>query len=70
MGTGASDRPARWEFVGIIAEAAARDRYINGYLGDLFSQGAQNPISYVNLRSCSHCVHEINLPCAADIGCQ
>jgi hypothetical protein len=42
-------RPGRWEFVGVIAEPAMRDRYINRYVGDLFRQGAQNPIAYVNV---------------------
>jgi len=38
-----------WEFVGTIAEDHVRRRYINRYVGHLFTQGAQNPISYVNL---------------------
>ena len=46
-----SDRPQRWEFVGVVAEEAVRKRYLNGYVGRYFSQGAQNPISYVNLDS-------------------
>ena len=41
--------PDRWEFVGTIAEDHVRRRYINRYVGHLFTQGAQNPISYVNL---------------------
>jgi hypothetical protein len=41
--------PERWEFVGLVAEPAVRDRYINRYVGHLFTYGAQNPISYVNL---------------------
>ena len=41
--------PNRWEFVGTLAEPKIRDRYINRYVGDLFTQGAQNPISYVNI---------------------
>ena len=45
-GVGARDR---WEFVGTIAEENIRDRYLNRYVGHLFTQGAQNPISYVNL---------------------
>ena len=40
--------PQRWEFVGTIAEESIRCRYINRYVGHLFNQGAQNPISYVN----------------------
>lgn len=44
------DTPDRWEFVGIIAEESVRRRYINRYVGHLFTQGAQNPISYVNLK--------------------
>lgn len=45
----AAEREGRWEFVGVIAESAVRDRYINRYVGHFFSQGAQNPISYVNI---------------------
>jgi hypothetical protein len=41
--------PDRSEFVGTIAEDSIRRRYINRYVGHLFTQGAQNPISYVNL---------------------
>ena len=37
----------RWEFVGTISEKSIRRRYVNRYVGHLFSQGAQNPISYV-----------------------
>ena len=44
-----SDRGKRWEFVGIIAEEEVRTRYIHRHVGGLFSQGAQNPIAYVNL---------------------
>lgn len=40
--------PKRWEFVGTIAEESVRHRYVNRYVGHLFNQGAQNPISYVN----------------------
>lgn len=40
--------PERWEFVGTIAEESVRHRYVNRYVGHLFDQGAQNPISYVN----------------------
>ena len=45
----ATERKDRWEFVGTIANSAVRDRYINRYVGHLFTQGAQNPISYVNI---------------------
>ena len=41
--------PARWEFVGTIAEDGVRDHYINRYVGHLFPPGARNPISYVNV---------------------
>jgi hypothetical protein len=47
-GRGYSD-PDRMEFVGTIAPDSVRNRYINRYVGHLFTQGAQNPISYVNL---------------------
>jgi hypothetical protein len=39
----------RWEFVGVLAPDKLRRRYIDGYVGHLFDQGAQNPISYANL---------------------
>jgi hypothetical protein len=42
-------RPDRWEFVGTIAPERLRKRYVNRYVGHLYSQGAQNPISYVNI---------------------
>lgn len=42
-------RNGRWEFVGVIAPEELRKRYINRYVGYLFTQGGQNPISYVNL---------------------
>jgi uncharacterized protein len=38
----------RWEFVGTIADELVRHRYVNRYVGHLFKQGNQNPISYVN----------------------
>jgi hypothetical protein len=49
-GVGAPDKwEDRWEFVGVIAEDRIRNRYLNRYVGHLFTQGAQNPISYVNI---------------------
>lgn len=42
-------RSKRWEFVGVLAEETLRRKYVNRYVGHLFSQGAQNPISYVNI---------------------
>ncbi|MBI4601550.1 MAG: hypothetical protein HY721_06275 [Planctomycetes bacterium] len=39
----------RWEFVGTVAEERIRKRYRDRYVGHLFSQGAQNPIAYVNV---------------------
>lgn len=45
------EREGRWEFVGVIAEAHLRDRYLNGFVGDHFRQGAQNPIAYLNVGS-------------------
>ena len=50
-GAGGRERSDRWEFVGVVADAKVRERYVNGYVGHLFSQGAQNPISYANLDS-------------------
>lgn len=46
----ATKREDRWEFVGTIASPAIRDRYINRYVGHLFTQGAQTPIWYVNIK--------------------
>ncbi len=42
-------RRGRWEFVGTLAEDSLRQHYINSYVGHLFTQGAQNPITYVNI---------------------
>ena len=42
-------RSGRWEFVGTLAEDPIRKRYVNRYVGDLFKQGAQNPVAYANL---------------------
>lgn len=44
------DRGARWEFVGVIAEDEVRRKYKNAYVGDLFPQGAQNPVAYAGVR--------------------
>jgi hypothetical protein len=44
------EEPGRWEFVGTIADDRARNRYRDRYVGHLFTQGAQNPISYVNVQ--------------------
>jgi hypothetical protein len=44
-----SPRADRWEFVGVVAADEVRKRYINRYVGDMFPQGAQNPIAYVNI---------------------
>ena len=38
-------RPGRWEFVGAIAPDRLLNRYVNRYVGHLYSQGAQNSIS-------------------------
>lgn len=48
------EEPDRWEFVGTIAEDRTRNRYRDRYVGHLFTQGAQNPISYVNLEQPRH----------------
>lgn len=47
---GEARRRRRWEFVGTIAADDVRRRYINRYVGHLFTKGAQNPIAYVNIR--------------------
>jgi hypothetical protein len=51
--TGGHSRPrrGRFEFVGVLADASLRRRYVNKYVGHLFDQGAQNPISYVNVKA-------------------
>lgn len=41
----------RWEFVGVIAEPKVRRRYVNRYVGQYFTQGAQNPITYVHVEA-------------------
>lgn len=41
--------PGRWEFVGTVAAERIRKRYVHRNVGDLFTHGAQNPISYVNV---------------------
>ena len=46
---GTRRRPHRWEFVGTIADDKIHRRYMNRYVGHLFTPGAQNPISYVNV---------------------
>jgi hypothetical protein len=40
----------RWEFVGRLASETLRRRYVNGYVGHLFPQGAQNPMGAAPLR--------------------
>ncbi len=45
------DRTGRWEFVGVVANDPIRERYLNGYVGHYFNQGAQNPIIYVNVEA-------------------
>lgn len=39
----------RYEFVGRVAPARVRKRYIDRYVGHTFRQGNRNPISYVNV---------------------
>ncbi len=41
------ESPNRWEFVGRLAPARFRSRYLNRDVSKYFKQGAQNPISYV-----------------------
>lgn len=41
-------RPGRWEFVGEVAEADVRKRYLGRSVQDYFPAGAQNPLRYVN----------------------
>jgi hypothetical protein len=49
----AMKRAGRWEFVGVIAAAEIRKRYLNRYVGHYFTRGGQNPIAYVNIYTCS-----------------
>lgn len=42
--------PKRWEFVGRMAPEGVRRRYLNRDVSGYFKRGAQNPISYVNIR--------------------
>jgi len=44
------DRGSRWEFVGVLAEERLREMYRNRYVGHFFPPGAQNPVSYVNVK--------------------
>lgn len=45
----ASDVEGRWEFVGKVAEAEVRRRYLNRSVRHLLPPGAQNPIRLVNI---------------------
>jgi hypothetical protein len=40
----------RWEFVGKVADAEIRNRYVNKFVGHLFPYGFQSPIKYVNVK--------------------
>lgn len=39
----------RWEFVGEVAPAAIREKYLDSSVADYFPRGAANPIMYVNI---------------------
>jgi hypothetical protein len=41
--------PGRWEFVGSVAGAAVRTRYLQKTVTQHLSRGAQNPITYVGV---------------------
>lgn len=41
----------RWEFVGRVAAAVVRERYLHKSVAHYFKRGAQNPIVYVNVPS-------------------
>ena len=43
------DVSGRWEFVGCVAPAGVRDKYVGQSVADYFSYGAANPIQYVNV---------------------
>jgi hypothetical protein len=38
----------RWEFIGEVAPAAIREKYLDCSVADYFPRGAANPIMYVN----------------------
>lgn len=38
----------RWEFTGRVAPKPLRDKYVDGSVAHYFSQGAVNPVLYVN----------------------
>lgn len=40
----------RWEFVGSLAEADIREKYLNKSVTHLFRKGDQNPFKYVNIK--------------------
>ena len=40
----------RWEFVGVVAEDAIRDRYIDGSVTNYFGRNVQSPFVYVNVK--------------------
>lgn len=40
--------PGRWEFIGEIAPALIRDKYMDKSVAHYFKKGAANPIMYVN----------------------
>lgn len=42
-------REGRWEFVGVLADEKVRKRYVNFFIGHVFSQYNQNPIRYINI---------------------
>jgi len=44
-----SDRGDRWEFIGNIAPADIRDKYINKSVSHYFKRGNQSPVMYINL---------------------
>lgn len=45
----ARHRQGRFEFVGVLADSRLRKKYRNRYVGDLFPQGAQFPVIYLNV---------------------
>ena len=42
--------PSRWEFLGKVAPAAVRDKYIGKSLAHYFPKGSSNPVLYVNIK--------------------
>ena len=45
--------PERWEFVGVLAEAAVRKKYIDGSVRRYLRRNVRSPFVYVNVKASS-----------------